>query len=163
MSAKPILLTVVIAAAGWWAYTALFPSPEKQIPETLERLATTASFSSNEKPLARLGAMNAVPAFFHSNAVLRVSSQFYSGSLEGRAEIREAIAGSRAGARSLDIRLTDPQITLNSATEAELVVTATAILDADPNPSLQILQMRMLRTGRRWLIRSVEPIQLNEL
>ena len=163
MSAKPFLLTVVIAATGWWAYTILFPSPEKQIQETLQRLAAKASFSPDEKALARLGAMNAVPSFFHSNAVLRVSSQAYSGSLEGRAEIRDAIASSRAGARSLDIRLTDPQITLSSATEAELVVTATVILDAAPNPSLQILRMKMLRSGRRWLIHSVEPIQLNEL
>lgn len=162
MKIQQLLAIVIVAALGFWGYTIFFPSPEKVIKETLQRLADTASFTSQEKPLARLGAINAIPSFFQTNAVLRISNPRYGRSLEGRAAIREAVAGSRAAVQSLQITLTDPQITVTSSEMASLVVTATVFIDQDPNPSLQILKMKLQRQGRKWLITYVEPIDLDD-
>ena len=97
---KAIVIAMLIVGIGYWSWGFLFPSAEKQIKETLQRLAEVSSFGSNEKSLSRLGAINAVPRFFVTNAVVRIAGGF-SRSLDGREEIREAVAGSRAVAQSL--------------------------------------------------------------
>ena len=160
-SPKTILGIILVAGLGYGAWTFFFPSEEKQIRKALIKLAETASFSAGEKSLSRLGAINAVPRFFHTNAVVRIASGHYSGSLNGRPEIREAVAGSRAVAQSLDIRLTDPQVTLLSRSTARVLVTATVYVDGDPNPQLQILKLAMEKEKNRWLIKRIDPIHLD--
>lgn len=160
---KAIVIAILIAGLGYWSWGILFPSAEKQIKETLQRLAEVASFGSNEKSLSRLGAINAVPRFFITNAVVRISGGNFSRSLNGREEIREAVAGSRAVAQSLKIDLTDPQVTVVSPREAKVLITATVYVDNDPNPQLQILEMTMGREKRKWLIKRIDPIDLNDI
>ena len=156
------MIAVLIAGIGYWSWGILFPSAEKQIKEALQRLADVASFSTNEKSLSRLGAINAVPRFFTTNAVVRLAGGGYSRTLEGRAHIREATSGSRAVAQSLRIDLTDPQVTIVNPTRATVLITATVYVDNDPNPQLQILKLTMGREKRKWLINRIDPIDLND-
>ena len=162
-TAKPLIVVVLITIGVFWGWSVLFPSPEKQIKAALTRLAQTASFGANEKSLTRLGAINAVPTFFHTNAVVRLAGGRYGGSLEGKQEIREAVAGSRAVAQSIDIQLTDPQVTLKDSEAATVLVTATVYVDGDPTPQLQILKMEMVRAGRKWVIKQINPIDLDDV
>ena len=83
--------------------------------------------------------------------------------MDGREEIREAMAASRAVAQSLKIDLTDPQVTVVSPREAKVFITATVYLDNDPNPQLQILELTMGREKRKWLIKRIDPIDLNDI
>ena len=83
--------------------------------------------------------------------------------MDGREEIREAMAGSRAVAQSLKIDLTDPQVTVVSPREAKVLITATVYLDNDPNPQLQILELTMGLEKRKWLIKRIDPIDLNDI
>jgi hypothetical protein len=159
---KALVIAILIAGIGYWSWGILFPSAEKQIKETLQRLAEVSSFGSNEKSLSRLGAINAVPRFFVTNAVVRIAGGF-SRSLDGREEIREAVAGSRAVAQSLKIALTDPQVTIVGPREAKVLVTATVYVDSEPTPQLQILELTMEREKRKWLIKRIDPINLNDI
>ena len=95
--------------------------------------------------------------------MVRIAGGGYNRSLDGREEIREATAGSRAVAQSLKINLTDPQVTLINTREATVLVTATVYVDNDPNPQLQILELTMEREKRKWLIKRIEPIDLNDI
>ena len=155
---KQVLFITLLAGLGYWGWQTVFPPPEKQIRSALQKLAETTSFTSAEKPLRRLGAINAIPTFFTTNAVVRVHGGGYSRSLEGKNEIREAAAGSRAGAQSLKVKFTDPNITVHNKNQAEVAVTATVYLDGDPNPQLQILKMTLQRSQRKWLIHRVDPV-----
>ncbi len=157
---KPILLLAIVVGLGYGVWTFLFPSPEKQIRKSLTRLAETASFTANEKPLTRLGSINALPTFFHTNAVVIIANENYSASLNGKAELREAAAGARVAAQSIRVLLTDPRITVEDSSHATAMVTATAYVDGDPNPQLQILKMGFERLDRKWLIRRVDPVAL---
>ncbi len=161
--AKPIILLALIAGLGYWAWGVFFPSPEDQIKHALQDLAQTASFRPNEKSLARLGAITKVPTFFHTNAVVRISSGRYSGSLEGKQQIREAVAGSRTVASSLRIELTDPKITLKGPSQATVLVTATVYIDGDPTPQMQILRLQMVEGKRKWLVKELNPIDLDDV
>ena len=105
----------------------------------------------------------AVPTFFHTNAIVRLAGGRYGGSLNGKQEIREAVAGSRSVAQSIDIRLTDPQVGLRDPKTAKVLVTATVYVDGDPTPQLQILKMEFVKTGRKWLIKQINPIDLNDI
>ena len=161
--AKPVTLLALIAGLGYWAWTVFFPSPEEQIKTALMELAQAASFPSNEKNLARLGAINKVPTFFHTNAVVRIANDRYSGSLRGKQEIRQAVAGSRTVASSLKIELTDPKVTLKSPSTATVLITATVYVDGDPTPQMQILRFEMIEGKRKWLVKEVNPIDLNDI
>ena len=63
----------------------------------------------------------------------------------------------------MKINLTDPQVTLINTREATVLVTATVYVDNDPNPQLQILELTMEREKRKWLIKRIEPIDLNDI
>lgn len=176
---KPILSISFLVGLVLWIATLVFPSPEKQIRIALNKLAETASFTAAEKPLARLAAINAIPTFFHTNAVLHISNGGFSRNLNGKNEIREAVAGARTIAQSLKVQLTDPQIELGNkpgnkpgnklknklerVDEATVTVTATVYVDNDPNPQLQILRLTMVRSGRKWLIKRLDPLDLGDL
>lgn len=161
--AKPLILLALVAGLAYWAWGVFFPAPEDQIRRALQELAETASFGPNEKSLARLGAITKVPTFFHTNAVVRISSSRYSGTLEGKQQIRQAVAGSRTVASSVRIELTDPKITLHSPSKATVLVTATVYIDGDPTPQMQILRLQMVEGKRKWLVRELNPIDLNDV
>ena len=50
-----LILLAVVAAAGVWLWTVLFPGPEKVIRRRLAEIARLASFNASESPLAALG------------------------------------------------------------------------------------------------------------
>ncbi len=159
---KAVLLFIVLVGLGIWGWTRFFPPPEKQIERTLQKLAAAASFK-NEKPLDRLVAINAVPSFFHTNALVQISHDSYTASLKGKTEIREAVAGLRNAKRSVQVQLSDPQIQLDSKTRATVLVTSTVQLDDDATSQRQILKFRLEKTSRKWWIQQVESIASNDI
>lgn len=160
---KPILTFAILAGVGFWIWTLAFPSAEKQIRSALDKLAKSASFTAAEKPLSRLAAINVIPTFFHTNAVLQIRNGGFNRNLTGKNEIREAAAGARTIAQSLNVQLTDPQIKLISPGEATVTVTATVYLDNETTPQLQILRLAMVRLDRKWLIKRLDPLDLGDL
>ena len=159
---KAILLFIVLVGLGIWGWTRFFPPPEKQIGQTLQKLAAAVSFK-NEKPLDRLIAINAVPSFFHTNALVQISHGSYTASLKGKTEIREAVAGLRNAKRSVQVQLADPQIQLDGKTRATVLVTSTVYLEDDTTSQQQILKFRLEKTNRKWRIQQVESIRPNNI
>lgn len=157
---KAILLFIVLVGLGIWGWTRFFPPAEKQIEQTLQKLAAAVSFK-NEKLLDRLIAINAVPSFFHTNALVQISHGSYAASLKGKTEIREAVAGLRNAKRSVQVQLADPQIQLDGKTRATVLVTSTVHLEDDTTSQRQILKFRLEKTNRKWRIQQVESIRPN--
>ena len=159
---KAVLFSIVLVGLGIWGWTQFLPSPEKQIQRTLQKLAATASFK-NEKPLDRLVAINALPSFFHTNALVQIIHGNYTASLKGKREIREAVARLRNAKRSVQVQLTNPQIRLDGKNRAIALVTCAVYLEDDPTPRAQILQIRLEKTSRKWRIQQVESIAPNDI
>ena len=159
---KAVLLFIVLVGLSIWGWTRFSPPPEKQIERTLQKLAAAASFK-NEKPLDRLIAINAVPSFFHTNALVQIFHGSYTASLKGKTEIREAVAGLRNAKRSVEVQLTDPQIQLHGKTRATVLVTSTVHLDDDATSQRQILKFRLEKTSRKWQIQQIESIDPNNI
>ena len=161
-TSKTILLFIVLVGLGIWGWTRFFPPPEKQIGQTLQKLAAAVSFK-NEKPLDRLIAINAVPSFFHTNALVQILHGPYTTTLRGKTEIREAVAGLRNAKRSVQVQLADPQIQLDGKTRATVLVTCTVYLEDDPTPQRQVFKLRLEKTNRKWRIQQVESIHPNNI
>ncbi len=156
---KAIIPALLLIGLGIWGWTRLFPSPEKQIEQTLKKLAAAASFDG-KKPLARLAAINAIPTFFHTNALIQIIGSPYAATLQGKTQIREAAAGLQTVKHSLKVRLTDPQINLDDKNRATVLVTGTIYLENDPAPQLQIFKLQLEKTAGKWLIRQVETAKV---
>ena len=159
---KAVLLSIVLVGLGIWGWTQFFPSPEKQIERTLQKLDDAVSFK-NERPLDRLIAVNAVPSFFHTNALIQILHGPYTTTLRGKTEIREAVAGLRNTKRSIQVQLADPQIQLDSKTRATVLVTCTVYLEDDSMPQRQVFKLRLEKTNRKWRIQQVESIRPNNI
>lgn len=159
---KAVLLSIVLVGLGIWGWTQFFPSPEKQIERTLQKLDDAVSFK-NERPLDRLIAVNAVPSFFHTNALVQILHGPYTTTLRGKTEIREAVAGLRNAKRSIRVQLADPQIQLDGKTRATVLVTCTVYLEDDPMPQRQVFKLRLEKTNRKWRIQQVESIRPNNI
>ena len=159
---KAVLLSIVLVGIGIWGWMQFFPSPEKQIERTLQKLGDTVSFK-NEKPLDRLIAVNAVPSFFHTNALVQILHGPYTTTLRGKTEIREAVAGLRNAKRSIQVQLADSQIHIDGKTRATVLVTCNVYLEDDPTPQRQVFKLRIEKTNRKWRIQQVESIHPNNI
>ncbi len=159
---KAVFLFIVLVGLSVWGWTRFFPPLEKQIEQTLQKLATAVSFE-NEKPLDRLIAVNAVPSFFHTNALVQILHGPYTTTLKGKSEIRESVAGLRNAKRSVQVQFTDPQIQLDGKTRATVLVDCAVQLEDDPMPHRQILKFRLEKTSRKWRIQQVESIRPNNI
>lgn len=159
---KAVLLFIVLVGLGILGWARFFPSPEKQIQQTLQKLAAAVSFK-NEKPLDRLASIHAVPSFFQTNAIVQIVHGSYAATLKGRTEIRQAVAGLRNAKRSAKVQLADPQIQFHGKTHATVLVTSTVHLDDEAMPQSQILKFQLEKTGRKWRIQKVESIAPNNI
>lgn len=159
---KSILLCIILVGLGIWGWTQFLPSSEKQIERTLQKLAAAVSFK-NEKPLDRLIAINAVPNFFHTNAIVQIFHGPYITMLKGKVQIREAVAGLRNAKRSAQVEFTSLQIQLDGKIRATVLVACAVQLEDDAAPQRQILKFRLEKTNRKWRIQQVESIAPNNM
>ena len=159
---KAVLLFIVLVGLGVWGWTRFLPSPEKQIERTLQKLAAAVSFK-NERPLDRMIAINAIPNFFHTNALVQISHGSYTASLKGKAEIRQAVAGLRNAKSFAQVQLTNSQIQLDGKTRAFVLVACAVQLEDDAAARRQILKFRLEKANRKWRIQQVESIRSNNI
>src|SRR2546428_170424 len=103
-----IILIAALGAVGFWLWRALFPSPEHVIRKRLGELAQTASFSSNQAPLAKLGNSQKLAGFFTADVEVKVDVPGRSQqNLSGRDELLQAALGARAAPNGLSLEFVD--------------------------------------------------------
>lgn len=108
-------------------------------------------------------AVNTVPSFFHTDALVQILHGPYTATSKDKVEIRESVAGLRKAKRSVQVQFTDLQIQLDGKTRATALVACAVQLEDDLMPHRQILKLRLEKTSRKWRIQQVESITSNNI
>lgn len=156
-----LIILLIAAAAGYFAWTWMNPSPEKAIQKQMEKLAETLQIKPAEGNIARVAAINKTLSFFTSQIVINGDgmSQFNE-TIQGRTELQQALFAARqrldGGIQFYDIHIrVDP-----GATNAVCDFTAVARQSGQNDSYRQDVRAHFQKIDSAWLINRVDPIAL---
>lgn len=156
-----IVLLAVAAGLGFWLWTILFPSPEKQVLKKISSLAETATLSADDGNITRAGKVSNLIGFFSADAqiVLDIPGMGH-GTLNGRDEIREAAAGGFTRLKSLNVKFLDatPKVSADKQS-AEVNCTAEVRMDSSKELGVQELLFYFKKLDGEWRITRVESVK----
>ena len=158
---KRIVLGVVLLALGWWAWTMLFPGPEKLIRKRLAEVAATASYAGNEGALARLAHVQKFASCFSLDVEVVIDlSPRGSHTLSGRDEVSQAMMAVRSHLSALHVEFLDANVDL-AADRQSAVVDLTLKLTApgETDFAAQEMKFTLRKINGDWLITRVETVK----
>ncbi len=155
-----LIFLAALIAAGFWAWRAAFPNPEKVIRQRLGELAKVASFSSDQGLVAQAWNASALAEFFTPDVEATVEVPGSLHTFNGRDELMEAVMGARKAVRSLTVELPDIKVTVApDKSSAVVYLTAKGKVPGEKDYFLQELRMRLTKVKRDWLINRVETVK----
>ena len=152
---------VLLAAGVYWVYRLVFPPDRVVIRRQLQELAQdVSSRGEGASPLAALAGVNRLLGYFTGDVEIRLGDipGARNRIIQGRDELRELVAGSRASSRSMSARLQEVYIERIEAGQALVQIIVAVRVDGDEIDYIQELRLEMVKEGRSWLIRRVEPV-----
>ncbi len=157
-----LLALAAVVALGVWLWTVLFPSPEKVIRQRLMKLAEQVSFSPSEGNLARMAGAQSVGGFFSPDAEVNIDvSGHEQYSLSSRAEITQAVMGSRTRVNGLVVKFPDVIVTVMPGKQtATARVTVEATMSGDADTIVQEIKVTLQKLDGQWLITHVETVHV---
>jgi ketosteroid isomerase-like protein len=152
------VLLAAILVAGFFAWHALFPSPEKIIRKQLTDLATAASFASNESPLAKLSNSSWLAGFFTQDAVIVADIPGHSlQTFSGRDQIAQAAFAARSYASGFSVKFLDIVVKLDPDKQsAAAEFTARAQVLGESDSWVQEIKLILKKVDGKWLITHAE-------
>ena len=153
------VVVAIVAAAGYFIWTWLNPTPEKAIRKQMEKLAETLVGKPGEGNIARVAGINKTLGFFapdiyiNGEGIAQVNS-----SIQGHTELQQALFAARS---RLDGAITfhDVHVIVEpSATNARVNFRAVARLAGQNEPYSQDLKAQFVKIKRDWLISRIDPI-----
>lgn len=165
---RRFILGIVIlglGAGGYWVYRKVFPPPEVVIRKTLREMAQAASWQSGGSPLAAIAGVNRLVDFFSEDTEIDLgqATGLSRRQIRGRDELRELVAGARTTLQTLDVRLRDLYVEVHQQDEATAQIIAGARVDRQEDEIIQELRLTLVKEGRAWRIRRVEPVRSLQL
>ncbi len=152
---------LLLGALGYWVYRQVFPPDQVVIRKQLQRLVEDVSFRGDgASPLAVLAGVNRLLGYFTPDIEIRLGDVPGARNriIQGRDELREALAGSRAAASSFRVRLRDVYVDRIEGGQALVQIIVSVWVDTDEVEYVQELRLRLVKEGRTWLIRQVDPV-----
>jgi hypothetical protein len=152
---------VLLAAGVYWVYRLVFPPDALVIRRQLQELAGDVSFrSEGASPLAALAGVNRLLGYFTRDVEIRLGDVPGARNriIQGRDELRELVAGSRASSRSIAARLQEVYVERIEGGQALVQIIAAVRVDGEEIDYIQELRLELVKEGRSWLIRRVEPV-----
>ena len=155
-----LILLAVVAAAGIWLWTVLFPGPEKVIRRRLAEIARLASFNASESPLAALGGAQKLAGFCSPTLQVKLAAP---ANVEHTFESREEIAQSDLAARAafggtLKVEFVDVVVTLAPDKESA-VADLTARMQSSSDLNVQEIKFTLKKIDGQWLVTRAETIR----
>ena len=151
---------MLVGAGTWWLYRVLFPPDETVIRRLLVGAAETASVQANESPFDKLGAVNRlVNSCTVDIEILLHIPGMHANIIQGRDQLREAVAAMRGTAKAGQVTLMDIGIDVEpgrSRATAQFIVRAR--WDGATDELIQEFKMDLNRVEGDWKIRRVEPL-----
>ena len=156
-----LIIIAGLAAAGYWAWTVMFPNPRTVVWHRLEKLAQIASFPPNEGQIPKLAAVQKMGGYFSDQVVVNVqmtgeeSHEFYN-----REELVQAIQAGRMSVNSVTVKFKDPNIEVTHGNQEAIIgVMLTADINGEKNSVVEDLKIEMKKIDGDWLITHVETVQ----
>ena len=155
-------LLACLAGLGIWAWTLLFPNPEKIIRKRLAKLGQLASVNSKESPLSQAVISKRLGTFFSSDIEVAVDvegGEVYT--FHGRAEFMQAVTLARSYVNGLEVQLIDPQV--NVAPDRQSAVVELGVLakiGAEKDVDFRALRLTFQKIEGDWLITRAETIKM---
>lgn len=156
-----IVLLAAVVGLGFWLWTVLFPSPEKQVLKKISRLAETATFSADANNIIRASKVSNLIGFFSTDAQIVLDIPGVGrGTLNSRDEIREAAAGGFTRLKSLDVKFLDatPKVSADKQS-AKVNCTAEVRMDNSKELGVQELLLYFKKIDSEWRITRVESVK----
>jgi hypothetical protein len=156
-----IVLFAVIAGAGFWLWTILFPSPEKIVLKKISSLAATANVNSGDGNITRAAKVSDLIGYFSTDAQIVVDvAGFGHGSLNGRDEIRESAAAGFTRLKSLNVKFLDatPKVAADKQS-ADVNCTAEIHVNDSKDFGVQELHFQFKKIDGEWRITRVETVK----
>ena len=154
-------LLAIVPAIGIWAWNAFFPGPEKAIRRNLTQFARAITFSSGEGNLTRVADSQKAVSLCTSNIEISVEAPGYPPqSVNGSAELFQALMLARTRLSSLQVEFLDPNISLAPNKESAVVdLTARGRSPGEREMQVMELNFTMRKVGSQWLIRKIETVK----
>jgi hypothetical protein len=156
-----VLVALVLLAGSYAVYRLVFPPDGVIIRKQLRELSEAVSFDGQARsPLALVAGAGRVASFFTDDAQIQVGDVPGAGRrvIQGRDELREAVAGWRGVARSARVRLREVYIDRLEGREAVTQIIVGVWIDGAEDEFIQEFRLGWIKEGRSWLIREVEPV-----
>jgi len=155
-----IILLAVLAAIGFWAWSVLYPNPEKVIKRQIGEMAKAASFSSEQGIVAKAWNASSLAEFFTPDVEVLLNAPGIQHTISGRDELMQAAVAARRMAKSLRVTFPDIKVTLApDKASAEVYLTGEARVPGEKEFYIQELRMRLIKVKRDWLINRVETVK----
>ena len=156
-----IVLALAIIGAGFWLWTASFPSPEKVVRSRLKALAKEVSFKASAGTLARAYSAQKVSEFFTTDVDLEINlSGVEPISLHGRDEVLQIAMAARSRLTSLKVEFPDMNVTFGADGQtAKVNLTGKAIVPGERDISAQEFNFQLKKVDGKWLIYRIETVR----
>jgi hypothetical protein len=163
-----VVLLTVLAAAGVWLWTVIFPRPEKIVRKQLASVAAKASFPHGENPLIIAARAESLAGYFNTNVELNVTWPEHGerelGGHENnsisRTEITQSAAALRRRVDNLKVEFPEVSVTVapdKQSAVAEVVVKVQA--PGQKDSFLQEMKFTFRKIENDWLITRVETVR----
>jgi len=144
-----------------WGWFILFPGPERVIRSRLKNLAVTASFRSNEGPLAKAYNSEKLGGFFSPDIVVFVDiSGHGQHTFEGRDIVLQAALAARQNFAELKVEFVDVNVKLSPDKQSATVnLTAKCTVPNDSDFFPQEMKFTFKKIDGKWLISRAETVK----
>lgn len=155
-----LLALAVLAALGWWIWSALFPSDESVIKKRLNRVASLMTFDSKEGGIAMAANVSELIGLFDLEVEIEIDTpEFQRQSLVGRDMIRNAALGARQNYSSLEVELLDQNVAIApDGTNATVQLTG-QVRPGKRDLIVQELKFMLRKVEGKWIIHRVETVR----
>ena len=156
-----LVLFAALLALGVWLWFVLFPGPVKIIRQRLAQLAATASFSSEDRGLARIAGAQHMAGLFATNAEVNLDVPGrIQHTLMGRDEIQQAALGARSTLSGLKVTFSDINVTVAPDKQSAVAdLTVEANVAGENDAIVQQMKFTFQQTDDGWLIARVETVR----
>jgi hypothetical protein len=156
-----IFLLLALLGLGYWLWTVLFPNPQQVIRNRLNKLASLASFSSDDGNISRVAKIQRLGALFADNVQITIDVPGVDAqTFTSREELKQAALAAKRFTSGLKAEFLDMNIELDDAAQSALVdLTLKAKVAGESDLIVQELKFTLKKINGDWLITRVETVK----
>ena len=153
-------LAAALVGLGFWGWRAVFPGPEKVIRHRLTEMAESASFTSNEGPLAKFINAQKLSGFCTPDVELDIAVPGYQRSISGRDELLKIAMMARSAVSSVSVQFPDINVTVAPDKQSAVAdVTVRARIGADKDFDVREFSCALKKIDGTWFVSRVHTVR----